>query len=221
MEEEILRDKINNNYIKNTSAYERYKEMNIKNDIIKFYYQYNHLKNLYRQGWLTNLIGKHWVSKTESVADHTWSMTMFCLTIIEKYKLNYDVEKCLKLCTIHELGEIYAGDYTPEQNLSSEDKHNREKKAILKLLEEVEFSNDFLEIWEEYEKNETPEAKLIKEIDKLECLMQASCYGLNIKYMKKNLEKLTIPCLKEIAEEVIQLTKNNEVPLSIRKNENK
>ena len=54
----ILKDKNNSNYIKKISAYEEYKDKNIKNDLISFYYQFNHLKNIYRQGWVKNLLGK-------------------------------------------------------------------------------------------------------------------------------------------------------------------
>lgn len=32
------------------------------------------------------------------------------------------------------------------------------------------------DLWEEYEKKETPEAKLVNELDKLECLIQAHEY---------------------------------------------
>ena len=46
----FLKDKINSNYIKQESAYEKYQNIEINNDLIKFYYQFNHLKNIYRQG---------------------------------------------------------------------------------------------------------------------------------------------------------------------------
>lgn len=35
---------------------------------------------------------------------------MLAISVIEKYKLGYDITKCMKLSIIHELGEIYAGD---------------------------------------------------------------------------------------------------------------
>lgn len=41
----------NNNYVKNQNPYNKYKQY-IGNDVLKYYYQFIHLKNLYRQGWL-------------------------------------------------------------------------------------------------------------------------------------------------------------------------
>lgn len=212
----ILQDENSSNYIKRYSAYNTYKNKGIKNDIISLYYQFNHLKNIYRQGWVKSLLGKERLSEIESVSDHSWSISMLAISVIEKYKLNYDITKCMKLAIVHELGEIYAGDYTPVDNITKEKKHELEKKAINRLLDSINFENDFLELWEEFEKQETEEAKFVKQIDELECIMQASCYGLDVSYMKINQNKITLPYLKDILEELTQLTKGNDVPLNVR-----
>lgn len=212
----VLKDNNNNNYIKRASAYENYKEKNINNDLISFYYQFNHLKNIYRQGWITNLLGIEYINQTESIADHSWSVSMLAISIINKYKLNYNITKCMKLSIIHELGEIYAGDFTPNDKITKEIKHELEKEAFEKLLTSIKFENDFFELWQEYENQETEESKFIKEVDKLECIMQASCYGLDISYMKRSIQSITLPYLKEILEELKILTKGNEIPLNIR-----
>ena len=39
---DILKDNNNANYIKKISAYEQFKNKNIDNDLIGFYYQFNH-----------------------------------------------------------------------------------------------------------------------------------------------------------------------------------
>ena len=85
------------------------------------------------------------------------------------------------------------------------------------MLEDIEFKNDFIELWNEYENEVSEEAKYIKQIDKLECIMQAVCYGLNAKYINGD-EKINIPCLLEILEEIKEISKNNEIPLCDRKN---
>lgn len=212
----ILKDKHNSNYIKKISAYEHYKKKNINNDLIVFYYQFNHLKNIYRQGWLKNLYGKEHINEIESVADHSWSVAMLAISIIEKYQLNYDITKCMKLSIIHELGEIYAGDFTPIDEITKEKKHELEKNAIEELLVSIDFKNDFLELWEEYEEQETNESIFIRQIDKLECIMQASCYGIDVAYMNTSKDNITLPYLKEILNELQTLTVNNEMPLNIK-----
>ena len=213
---DFLIDNNNSNYIKKISAFEQYKNKNINNDLIKFYYQFNHLKNIYRQGWIKNLLGKEYISQIESIADHSWSVAMLAISVIEKYKLKYDITKSMKLSIIHELGEIYAGDFTPSDNITKEKKHELEEKAIKKALDTIKFENDFLELWEEYEKQETKEAQFIRQIDKLECIMQASCYGLDISYIETSQDNITLPCLKEILIELENITNDNDMPLNIK-----
>lgn len=208
------KDEKNNNYVKNQNTYNRYKT-SINNDVLTLYYQFTHLKNIYRQGWLTNLLGMEYENKVESVADHSWAVTMLAMTIIEKYKLELSIEKCMKLALIHELGEIYAGDFIPNQ-ITKEEKHKKEEMAVDNLLDSVDFENDFKGLWLEYENNESKEADFIKQVDKLECILQAGSYGLNAQYIK-GAEKINMPCLKEILEDAIRITKDNELPLCNRK----
>lgn len=213
---EILKDENNSNYITMQSAYPKYKEKGINNDLISFFFQFNHLKNIYRQGWLKGLLDTEKITDAESIADHSWSVAMLAISLIEKYKLDYDITKCMKLSLVHELGEIYAGDFTPKDNVTKEEKHELEKEAVKRVLASVEFENDFYEVWEEFENQETKESVFIKQLDKLEFMMQASCYDLDVSYLKASIENITIPCLKEIVEELIVLTKGNEIPYLLK-----
>ena len=205
----------NNNYIKDINPYLKYQNENIKNDIINFYLQYNQLKNIYRQGWIKNKFGSSFASKCESIADHSFSIAILCLTIIEKYNLDYDVLKCLKLCLIHEFGEVYAGDMTPKDNISKEEKHLLEETAIKKLLESLNFTNDYFEIWQEYEAQETKEAVFVKELDTLEFLLQGTVYELDISTCKISLPKIKTDILKDIVKELLDLTEEKNKPIEM------
>lgn len=216
LDKNILIDENNSNYIKKASSYSQYKAKEIKNDLITFYYQFNHLKDIYRQGWVKSLVGPERILEIESVADHSWSVAMLAISIIQKYNLKYDVEKCMKLSIIHELGEIYAGDFTPKDNITKEQKHEKEKQAISRLLDTISFKNDFLELWEEFEKQETKESIFIKQLDKLECIMQSTCYNLDASYIKSGRELITLPFLKEILEEIDGLSLENDKPYCLK-----
>lgn len=192
----------NKNYVKNQNPYNKYKD-NIHNDVLKLYYQFIHLKNLYRQGWLTHIIGLDAENRVESVADHSWAVTILCMSIIQKYHLDLDLEKCMKIAIVHELGEIYAGDFIPNQ-VSKEEKHILEEKAVDSLLNEASFDNDFKELWLEYENQLSEEAVFVKQVDKLEPMLQAPAFGVKTKdYF--NDECVTIPCLKELLQESYEL----------------
>lgn len=192
----------NKNYVKNQNPYNKYKD-NIHNDVLKLYYQFIHLKNLYRQGWLIHIIGLDAENRVESVADHSWAVTILCMSIIQKYHLDLDLEKCMKIAIVHELGEIYAGDFIPNQ-VSKEEKHILEEKAVDSLLNEASFDNNFKELWLEYENQLSEEAVFVKQVDKLEPMLQAPAFGVKTKdYF--NDECVTIPCLKELLQESYEL----------------
>ena len=116
------------------------------------------------------------------------------------------------MCIIHELGEIYAGDYTPYDNISKEEKHMAEKNAIEKVLSSLDFDNDFLQLWDEFEKKETQEAKFVKNLDALEFLLQSSAYELDVSSFEKSISNIDDIHCKEIVEYLIDLTKNNKKP---------
>lgn len=107
---------------------------------------------------------------------------------------------------------LYAGDFTPYDNVSKEKKHNKEQEAVLKMLDTLDQNNDFLELWKEFEKAQSDEAKFIKKIDKLEFLLQACAYGLDAQYFEKSINSITDPYCKEIALAALKDSNGNQVP---------
>lgn len=208
----MLVDK-NNNYIKDTMPFEKFSNIEcMNNDILSFHMKYVQLKNLYRQGWIKVRLGKEFIDRCESVADHSFSMALLGLTIIEKYKLDYDVLKVLKMCILHELGEVYIGDYTPYDNITKEEKKKLEREAQRNLIESLDFENDFFEIMCEYDDRESDMAKFVKNLDELDWLLQAGAYGINVTHCKSAFNNLTdVHCIK-IAEDLLKITSEGIVP---------
>ena len=206
-------DQENNNYVKNLNPYLVYKKENapINNDLISFYFQINQLKNLYRQGWIRKRLGMEYINQCESVADHCFGLALLAIGIIDKYSLDYDVEKVLKLALLHELGEIYVGDYIPFDNITKEEKHEQESGAIKRLLESVNFDNSYYETWLEFESASSEEAVFVKELDGLEFLFQGTCYNLDVSYLNYSISKVTSPLLKSIVQDLIETTKGKNV----------
>lgn len=196
----------NGNYVKNQNPYNKYKNY-MNNDVLKLYYQFIHLKNLYRQGWLIRIIGTDSENRVESVADHSWAVTMLCMAIIQKYNLNLNLEKCMMLSLVHELGEVYAGDFIPNQ-VSKEEKHKLEEEAVNKLLSEATFDNNFKTLWLEFENLLSEEAIFVKQVDKLEPVLQALAYGLKPQDYFGD-EGITLPCLRDLLNEVYEISNHN------------
>jgi len=153
--------------------------------IIEIYFQVNHLKHLLRQGWLRRGIPE---DKCESVADHSFAVALLGMLAVKKYFPELDMTKVIKMSLIHELGEVDGGDITPFDGIDKKEKHVREEEGIRKMFSNFPEGKEYLELWLEFEENRSPEAKFVKQIDKLEMAMQAAVYA---KQYGKNLDEFT------------------------------
>ena len=144
-------------------------------DKIEFFLQSLELKDEKRTGWqLRN------IEDPETVADHTWGVTL--LTLIHAPE-NLDRDKALKIATVHDLGETEIGDIAKrklnqQQEISDEEKQQLEEQTVKKLSQKAG-SDEILQLWKEYEKRETPEARFVKDMDLVDMCLTA------LKYEKK------------------------------------
>lgn len=145
----------------------------------KLYAEIFKLKNVIRNGWKIRDVQ----GRLESDAEHTFSMIMLSLEIIKKNKLDLDQLKVIKMIAYHELGEIDVGDITPFDNIPKQQKYDDEYKCIKRLsttynMPEIE------ELWLEFERCETKEARFVKKIDRYDAIMQAKMYETNNQAIK-------------------------------------
>lgn len=129
------------------------------------------LKTLKRSGWVNNK-----VAMPESVADHMYRMSMCCM-LLEDATVNRS--KCIKMAIVHDLAESLVGDITPYDGIAKEEKQRMEKEALDKIcntLGNTPSASEIRELWNEYEAGLTEEAKMVKDFDKFEMILQADDY---------------------------------------------
>ena len=136
--------------------------MNPKN-YIEFLNVAEKLKCNTRHSWTSN-------GRRESVAEHSWRLSLMALLCRDEYP-DIDINKVIKMCIIHDLGEAITGD-VPAFNKTDADRE-KEAEAVEKLVSTLpeNYSNEFSMLFSEMEKRETPEAKLFKSLDNLEALI--------------------------------------------------
>lgn len=130
------------------------------------------LKAIPRQGWI-NKLG---IKAPESVADHCYSMAVMAMIFSDLKKL--DTEKILKMTLLHDLAEAITGDLTPD-DVTKTKKEKLENHAMKKILANLPkpLKTEYGKLWMEYQQNNTKEARLLHQIDKLEMALQAKSYG--------------------------------------------
>ncbi len=140
--------------------------------LLTFFSEITQLKQLFRQGWLRRMGPE----ACETVAEHTFVTAMMAWMIAEEYFPALDSQKVLRMALLHDVGEIYAGDITPADDVSASEKYQREKAAVEKIFSRLSKGEQWLALWEEYETGASPEARLVKQVDKLEMALQAGVY---------------------------------------------
>lgn len=144
--------------------------------MFEFYEEIFKLKTLLRKGWLDRKVCDNVTKRVESDAEHTFSMALLALYIIKHKQLKLDESKVLKMILYHELCEIDTGDITPFDNVSKEQKYLEELKAVERISKNYNMP-EILEIWKEFEEEKTQEAKFVKQMDKLDAVMQSKIYS--------------------------------------------
>ena len=112
--------------------------------------------------------------RPENDAEHSWHLAMMTIVLAEHSDVPVDVLKVLKMVLIHDIVEIDAGDtfiYDTQKSHSNTENELIAAKRIFGLLPD-EQAEELIEIWQEFEAGETPEARFAKAMDRIEPLLQ-------------------------------------------------
>lgn len=142
----------------------------------------NDLKQLPRTGWL--LAG---IRAPESVADHCLATALLALFLADAVNQDWasqgltrplDRERLLQIALLHDLAESLLTDLPKRSTdlLGREVKHAAERRALEAIFAGASLSTRYVELWADYAAGESPEARLVRDADKLEMAHQALRY---------------------------------------------
>jgi putative hydrolase of HD superfamily len=140
--------------------------------ILRLYFNLAHLKQVYRKGWLERGIP---ASRCESVAEHSYGVVMLALFLADWFP-ELDRLRVLQLALLHDFGEIHAGDITPADKVTREEKLRREADSFSRVLRDWPQGEGYLALFQEYERGESKEARFVRQLEKLEMALQAAVY---------------------------------------------
>lgn len=114
----------------------------------------------------------------ESVAEHCWMMTLMAFLMRDEFP-NADIDKVIRMCIIHDLGECFTGD------IPSFEKSDAHEKLEEKLLDDwvaslpSPYAQEMRTLYAEMNARQTLEAKIYKAIDGLEAVIQHNISDLS------------------------------------------
>ncbi len=109
--------------------------------------------------------------RTESVAEHSWRVSLMAFLLKHEFD-DIDMDKVIKMCIIHDMGECFAGDIPTFEKTDSDRKN--EARLLTKWIDTLpkELAEEFSMLFEEINRKKTKEAILFNALDKLEALIQ-------------------------------------------------
>ena len=102
----------------------------------------------------------------ERVAEHSWHVAMGVMMFHRESPEPVEVGRAVQMAMLHDLAELYVGDAFAYGDEIA-DHHKRERLAMEKLRAGTQSPavREIVDLWDEYEAQTTPEARLVKAMD--------------------------------------------------------
>lgn len=131
------------------------------------------LKRLDRTGWTLRGLP----NGTESVAAHSFGVSVTAMLIADgcaAQGVTVDVEKLLRMALLHDWAETRVGDMPRTATLyfGSEARKHAETAAFSDIVNSVDANDSYKSLYDDYERRESLEARLVKAADVLDLLIQ-------------------------------------------------
>lgn len=134
---------------------------------MRFIFELEKLKVVYRQN------GTVGGERRENSAEHSWHISVMAFLLAEYCPEPVDIQRVLKMLLLHDVVEIYAGDTFLYDRQGREDAKAVEAKAaarVFALLPDDQ-GEEFIALWEEFERRDTAESRYAAVLDNLQPIL--------------------------------------------------
>ncbi|KAI1914144.1 hypothetical protein LOZ53_002012 [Ophidiomyces ophidiicola] len=180
---------------------------------VPFFHLLERLKTTKREGWR-----RFDINQGESISDHMYRMAIMTMLAPPSIARKLNIPHCTKMALIHDMAESIVGDITPvDTSVTKAEKARREAEVMTYISKSLlggvyggAAGEDFQSIFQEYEDNQTLEAKFVHDIDKMELLLQTIEYErshggqINLAEFYSVMERIQLPEIKEWAQTVMK-----------------
>jgi putative hydrolase of HD superfamily len=135
---------------------------------LTFFMEADRLKSIERRNRLAD------GSRRENTAEHSWHLGIAALVLAPFASEPVDVATAVAMALVHDIVEIDAGDtFAYDDSEGAATKQAREEAAADRLfgLLPADTGRRFREMWDEYERGDTPEARFVMAVDRLAPMM--------------------------------------------------
>ncbi len=113
-------------------------------------------------------------SRPENSAEHSWHLALWALVMGPLARPDVSIDRVIRMLLLHDLVEIIVGDHPIHLETDWQSVAKAEHAAALDLfgLLPPDQTQSFLDLWTEFEADQTPDAKFAKMLDRCQPLFQ-------------------------------------------------
>lgn len=137
---------------------------------ISFLIEMDRLKDVQRRSYISSS------GRLENSAEHSWHVALACLLLGEYSNEEIDLPRTVAMLLVHDIVEIEAGDTYCYDEQARQSQHQSEEAAAEAIFSRLPSDQGamFIDLWREFERSETPEARFANGMDRLIPLLQSS-----------------------------------------------
>ncbi len=169
----------------------------------------------------TKMVG----GRSETDSDHIMKLCFLVMMISPYIKQRHDTQKMLEIALVHDLVEAEVGDIPYFEQLSSDEIKKLKKESEARAIEKYKsilpppLNNKIYDLFYEYEKQETLEAKVVHALDVFDGNLQCNKENFGARYWEMGVGKRLSEMSNhkygnDIGEEIIKEIENVLVELS-------
>lgn len=144
------------------------------------------------------------IARGESIAEHMYRMSVLTMVAPPEIAATVDLAKCMRMCLVHDMAEALVGDITPVDPISKPEKSRREAETMTYVSDALLGNvyggmqgQELKALWTEYETGDSKEATFVKDLDKIELLLQM------VEYEKRGAGRLDLEEFTYVATKVV------------------
>lgn len=125
----------------------------------------------------------------ETDSSHIFKLAFWIMLVYPYLKHQYNYTRLLELALVHDIAEAETGDCPKSVQYAHPEMKQLKKEQELAAMQKYrdilppEIGNRIFDLWQEYEDKQTPEAKLVTALDKVDANLQANFHkGGDVRY---------------------------------------
>jgi putative hydrolase of HD superfamily len=131
-------------------------------EIVDFILELDKLKGITRK---TRPLG---LDRYENSAEHSWQIALLALSLVDYAEPGIDIHRVVGMLLVHDIGEIDTGDTIVYAEGGWDERKAAELAAVRRIFGMLPKDREaqFLELWQEFDDEETPEALFAHAVDR-------------------------------------------------------